>query len=149
MSMKDSLHMTINFKRPEAMKSLNNNLGGIPGGRISKLSSTLWLKNPKPTKADWPPLLLLLLAAMTYNQVQSVQINDYANHYVDIEITGYKARYNKNIASRGVAGLISWLGTAGPVDCFYKSVSDGYIRVYRSSWQGTAKFGWAYSWLHP
>ena len=32
-------------------------------------------------------LLLLLLAAMTYNQVQSFQINDYANHYVDVEVT--------------------------------------------------------------
>ena len=46
-----SLHMAINFKRPEAMKSLNNNLGSIPGGRKSKLSGTLWL------------LLLLLLQA--------------------------------------------------------------------------------------
>ena len=32
--------------------------------------------------------LLLLLATVTYNQVQSFQVNDYANHYVDIEITG-------------------------------------------------------------
>ena len=68
---------------------------------------------------------------MTYNQVQSFQINDYANHYVDIEITGYKALYSKSIAGRGVAGLISWLGTAGPVDFSNKSVSDCYIRVYR------------------
>ena len=42
---------------------------------------------------------------MTYNQVQSFQINDYANHYVDIEITGYRALYSKSIAGRGVAGL--------------------------------------------
>ena len=35
-------------------------------------------------------LLLLLLAAMTYNQVQYFRINYYANHYVDIEITGYR-----------------------------------------------------------
>ena len=35
-------------------------------------------------------LLLLLLAVMTYNQVQSFQINYYANHYVDTEITGYR-----------------------------------------------------------
>ena len=27
---------------------------------------------------------------MTYNQVQSFQINNYANHYEDIEITGYR-----------------------------------------------------------
>ena len=80
---------------------------------------------------------------MTYNQVQSFQINDYVNHYVDIEITGHRALYSKSIAGRGVARLISWLGTAGPVDCFNKSVSDRYIRVYRSSnfyWQGTANF---------
>ena len=72
---------------------------------------------------------------MTHNQVQLFQINDYANHYVDIEITGYRALYSKRIAGRGVARLISWLGTAltaGPVDCFNKSVSDCYIRIYRS-----------------
>ena len=74
---------------------------------------------------------------MTYNQVQSFQINDYANYYVDIKITGYRALYSKSIAGRGVATLISWLGTAGPVDCFNESVSDCYIRVYRSFWQGT------------
>ena len=57
---------------------------------------------------------------MTYNQVQSFQINDYANHYVDIEITGCRALYSKGIAGRGVARLISWFGTARPVDCFNK-----------------------------
>ena len=77
---------------------------------------------------------------MSYNQVQSFQINDYANHYVDIEITGYKVLYTKSIAGRNLASLISWLGTAGPVDCFNKSVSDCYIRVYQSFWQGTANF---------
>ena len=79
---------------------------------------------------------------MTYNQVQLFQINDFANHYADIEITGYRMLYSKSIAGRGVAGLISWFGTAGlgPVDCFNKSVSDCYIRVYRSFWQGTANF---------
>ena len=71
---------------------------------------------------------------MTYNQVQPFQINAYANHYGGIEITGYRAIYSnsKSIAGRGIARLISWLGTAGPVDCFNKSVSDCYIRVYRS-----------------
>ena len=54
---------------------------------------------------------------MTYNQVQPFQINAYANHE-DIEITGYRAIYSKSIAGRGIARLISWLGTAGPVDCF-------------------------------
>ena len=53
---------------------------------------------------------------MTYNQVQSFQIIDYANHYVDIKITGYRTLYSKSIAGRGVARLISWLGTAGLVD---------------------------------
>ena len=69
---------------------------------------------------------------MTYNQVQSFQINVYTDHYVDIEITGYRALYSENIAGRGIARLISWLGTAGPVDCFNKSVSDYYITVHRS-----------------
>ena len=77
---------------------------------------------------------------MTYIQVQLFQINDYANHYVDIKITGYRVLYSKSIVGRGVVGLISWLGTAGPVDCFNKSVSDSYIRVYRSFWQSTANF---------
>ena len=66
---------------------------------------------------------------MTCNQVQSFQINDYANHYVDIEITRYRVMYSKSFAGMGVGGLISWLGTVGPVDCFNKSVSDCYIRV--------------------
>ena len=80
---------------------------------------------------------------MTYNQIQSFQINDYANHYEDIEITGYRAIYSKSIAGRGIARLIRWLGTAGPVDCFNKSVSDCYITVYRSFkylLAGTANF---------
>ena len=33
---------------------------------------------------------------MTYNQVQLFQVNDYANHYVDIEITGYRELYSEN-----------------------------------------------------
>ena len=113
---------------------------------------------------------------MTYNQVQLLQINDYVNNYVDIEITGYRALYSKSIAGKGKAKLISWLGTAGPVNCFNKSLSDCYIRAYRFFnfyWQVTANFwlglllatplkwrhsfigrlqttfGWAYSWLHP
>ena len=77
---------------------------------------------------------------MTYNQVQSFQVNDYVNHYVDIEITGHRALYSKIIAGRGVAGLISWLGIAEQVNCFNKSLSECHIRVYRSFWQGTANF---------
>ena len=33
---------------------------------------------------------------MTYNQVQSFQVNDYANHNVAIEITGYRELYSIN-----------------------------------------------------
>ena len=84
---------------------------------------------------------------MTYNQVQSFQINDYVCE--DIEITGYRALYSKSIAGRGIDGLRSWLGTAGPVDYFNKSVSDCYIRVYRSFGRVQPTFGWAYSWLRP
>ena len=63
-------------------------------------------------------ILLLLLVTMTYNQVQSFQINDYANHYVNIEITECRVLYSKSIAGRGVARLTSWLGVAGTADCF-------------------------------
>ena len=77
-------------------------------------------------------IIIIITNSETYNQVQSFQINDYANHYEDIEITGYRAIYSKSIAGRGIGRLIRWLGTAGPVDCFNKSVSDCYIRVYRS-----------------
>ena len=69
---------------------------------------------------------------MTYNQVQLFQINDYVHHYVDIKITGCRVLHSEVIAGRDVARLISWLGTAGPVDCINKSVIDCYIRVYRS-----------------
>ena len=43
---------------------------------------------------------MLLLATMTYNQVWSFQINDYANHYVDNEITGYRTLYSESTAGR-------------------------------------------------
>ena len=55
---------------------------------------------------------------MKYNQVQSFQINYFPNHYVDIEITGYRVLYSKSITGRGIARFISWSGTAGPVDYF-------------------------------
>ena len=58
---------------------------------------------------------------MTYNQVQSFQINNYANHHVDIEINGRRVLYSESIADRGTARLINWLGTAGPDDCFNRS----------------------------
>ena len=68
---------------------------------------------------------------MTYNLVQSFQVNDYANHYVDIEITGYRALYNKSIIGSGIARLISWLGTVEPLYCINR-VFECYIRVNRS-----------------
>ena len=86
---------------------------------------------------------------MTYNQVQSFQINDYANHYVDIEITGYRALYSKSIVGRGIARLINCLGTAGPVNSLinqHLTVILEYIDLFGRI-QST--FGWAYSWLRP
>ena len=39
---------------------------------------------------------------------------------MDIEITGCRVLYsNESIAGRGVASLISWFGTAGPVGSEY------------------------------
>ena len=38
---------------------------------------------------------------MTYNQVQSFQINDYVNHYVDIEITGYTEHCTVKVLQAG------------------------------------------------
>ena len=74
---------------------------------------------------------------MTCSQVQSFQINDYVNHYVDIEVTGYKALYSKSIAGRGVARLISWLDhlTALLNKCL--TVILEYIDL---SWQVTTNF---------
>ena len=54
--------------------------------------------------------VLVCIAIAMYNQVQSFQINDYANHYVDIEITGYRALYSKNIAGRCIARLYKLVG---------------------------------------
>ena len=70
---------------------------------------------------------------MTYNQVQYFRINDLANHYMDIEITGYRVLFSESIAGRGVARLTSWLGTAGPVDCFNRVFDCYNIRVYIQS----------------
>ena len=58
---------------------------------------------------------------MKYNDVRLFWINDYANHYVNIEITGCRVLYSKSIAGRKVVRLISWLGKAGPVGCINKS----------------------------
>ena len=55
---------------------------------------------------------------MTYNQVQSFQINNYTNYYVDIEITECRELYSERMTGRVIVRLISWLGTAGTVDCF-------------------------------
>ena len=60
--------------------------------------------------------------------------------------------YSKSIAGRGVATLISWLGTAEPVDCINR-VLDCYIRVYQSFsiFIGRVQptFDWTHPWLHP
>ena len=56
-------------------------------------------------------------------------MNDNANHYVDTEITGYRVLYRESVAGRDIARLISWLGSAGPVDCINR-LFDCYIRVY-------------------
>jgi len=53
MCMNNSLLMTINFKWPENMKGLSNNLGSIPRGRKTELSSIMQTINPKPTKPHW------------------------------------------------------------------------------------------------
>ena len=73
-------------------------------------------------------------------KVQSFQINGYANHYVDTEITRCRVLYSESIAGSGVARLISWLGTAGLVDCFNKSMFDCYIKVYQSFLAGYSQF---------
>ena len=77
---------------------------------------------------------------MTYNQVQWFQINDYANHYVDIEITGYRALYSKSIAGRGIARQQGQLTTL----IEYLTIILEYIDLFQFFWQGTAKF-----WLGP
>ena len=68
---------------------------------------------------------------MTYNQLSTVALD--VNHYVDIEITEYRVLYCESIAGRGIARLISWLATAGQVDCINR-VFDCYIRVYQFYW---------------
>ena len=91
---------------------------------------------------------------MTYNQVQYFQINDLANHYVDIEITGYRVLYSQllllfiyrvlfseSIAGRGVARLISWLGTAELVDCFNRVFDCYNIRLYIQSFNNSIFIG--------
>ena len=55
-------------------------------------------------------MIIIINIILAYNQVQLFQINDFANHYMDIEITGYRVLYNKTIAVRGIARLISWSG---------------------------------------
>ena len=46
---------------------------------------------------------------MNYNQVQSFQINDYVNPYVDIGIVGFKTLYSKSIAQAGWAQTLKLL----------------------------------------
>ena len=84
---------------------------------------------------------------MTYNQVLSFQIKDYANHYVGIEITGYRVLHSKSIAGRGVARLISWLAQQGQLIALinqHLTVILEYIDLFG---RVQSTFGWAYSWL--
>ena len=49
---------------------------------------------------------------------------------MDIEITGYRVLYSENNADKGVAKLISWFSTVGPVDCINR-VFEYHIWVYQ------------------
>ena len=87
---------------------------------------------------------------MACNQVQSFQINDYANHYVDIEITECRPLYSKRIASRGAARLISWCTQQGQLPALIECLT--VLLEYNDFFNfGRVQptFGWAYSWLHP
>ena len=94
-------------------------------------------------------IALLLLVAMTYNQVQSFQINDYANHYVDIEITGYRALCSKTIAGRGIARLkkFGWAQQGQLTALINQCLT--VILEYINFGRVQPTFGWAYSWLRP
>ena len=85
---------------------------------------------------------------MTYNQVQSFQINDYANHYVGIEITRHRALYSKSIAGRGVVRLISWLAQQGQLTALINqclTVILEYIDLLIFIGRVQPTFGWAYT----
>ena len=69
---------------------------------------------------------------MIYNQVQSFQINDYSNYYVDIEINGCRALHRKSVADSSIARVISWLGKQGQLTALTNWLFDCYIRVCRS-----------------
>ena len=86
---------------------------------------------------------------MTYNQLQSFQINDYVNHYVNIEITGYRALYSKSIAGRGVARLVSWLGTQGQLTALINQCLTVILEYINLFGRLQPTFGCAHSWLRP
>ena len=56
---------------------------------------------------------------------------------------------SKSIAGRGVDRLISWLGTAGPVDCLIDRCLTVILEYIDLFGRVQPTFGWAYSWLHP
>ena len=61
--------------------------------------------------------------------------------YLFLRFTKYPRNLRNFLSSKIIRPTVNWLGIAGPVDCFNKSVSDCYIRVYQSFyfyWQGTA-----------
>ena len=84
---------------------------------------------------------------MSYNQVQLFQINDYVNHYVDIEITGYRALYSKINVGRDVARFIKvGLAQQGRLTALidYLTVILEFIDLFG---RVQPTFGWALPWL--
>ena len=52
--------------------------------------------------------IIITIIITSNNDIQTSTVisdNDYVNHYVDIEITGYRVLYSKTIAGRDVARL--------------------------------------------
>ena len=67
---------------------------------------------------------------MTYNQVQSFQVNDYANHNVDIEITGYRELYSINCKQQCLQVYNMCVCVCVCVCCFYtKSFVSNYTII--------------------
>ena len=79
-------------------------------------------------------------------------MHDYANHYVENEITGCEAQNSESIAGRGIARLISWLDTAGQLTTLieYLIVILEYIDLFGSYSQHLVGPGHYqdYLWLH-
>ena len=70
---------------------------------------------------------------MAYNQVQLFQITDFVNHYVDIEVTGYRVVYSESIACRGIAILMIKQHQLTVLIEYLKSI----LIFFNFYWQGT------------